>query len=154
MLIFKQIWFNDSGKVVEIVDIALSLLRSLMQRWRVIALGLWTIAVSPTVRPRRYGGKINKYSFRLSYWKLTYLTMIFIPFQWTVNGQLRVGFFTSKAVTAGTELTFDYQFQRYGYCFSVFCAVYVCVAGLKTLMCYVGICSHRYVHKEWFIWTF
>lgn len=36
------------------------------------------------------------------------------PLQWTVNGQLRVGFFTTKAVTAGTELTFDYQFQRYG----------------------------------------
>uniref|UniRef100_A0A8C2ZKU2 [histone H3]-lysine(36) N-trimethyltransferase n=1 Tax=Cyclopterus lumpus TaxID=8103 RepID=A0A8C2ZKU2_CYCLU len=34
--------------------------------------------------------------------------------KWTVNGQLRVGFFTSKVVTAGTELTFDYQFQRYG----------------------------------------
>uniref|UniRef100_A0A8C7IR29 SET domain containing 2, histone lysine methyltransferase n=1 Tax=Oncorhynchus kisutch TaxID=8019 RepID=A0A8C7IR29_ONCKI len=34
--------------------------------------------------------------------------------KWTVNGQLRVGFFTSKTVTAGTELTFDYQFQRYG----------------------------------------
>uniref|UniRef100_A0A087X778 [histone H3]-lysine(36) N-trimethyltransferase n=1 Tax=Poecilia formosa TaxID=48698 RepID=A0A087X778_POEFO len=34
--------------------------------------------------------------------------------KWTVNGQLRVGFFTTTAVTAGTELTFDYQFQRYG----------------------------------------
>uniref|UniRef100_A0A3Q2Y4U6 SET domain containing 2, histone lysine methyltransferase n=1 Tax=Hippocampus comes TaxID=109280 RepID=A0A3Q2Y4U6_HIPCM len=34
--------------------------------------------------------------------------------KWTVNGQLRVGFFTTKAVSAGTELTFDYQFQRYG----------------------------------------
>uniref|UniRef100_A0A8C6SV63 [histone H3]-lysine(36) N-trimethyltransferase n=1 Tax=Neogobius melanostomus TaxID=47308 RepID=A0A8C6SV63_9GOBI len=34
--------------------------------------------------------------------------------KWTVNGQLRVGFFTTKGVTAGTELTFDYQFQRYG----------------------------------------
>ncbi|KAL7875310.1 hypothetical protein SRHO_G00062800 [Serrasalmus rhombeus] len=34
--------------------------------------------------------------------------------KWTVNGQLRVGFFTTKAVNAGTELTFDYQFQRYG----------------------------------------
>ncbi|KAM8825880.1 histone-lysine N-methyltransferase SETD2 isoform 1-T2 [Synchiropus picturatus] len=34
--------------------------------------------------------------------------------KWTVNGQVRVGFFTTKAVTAGTELTFDYQFQRYG----------------------------------------
>uniref|UniRef100_A0A8C9SF62 [histone H3]-lysine(36) N-trimethyltransferase n=1 Tax=Scleropages formosus TaxID=113540 RepID=A0A8C9SF62_SCLFO len=34
--------------------------------------------------------------------------------KWTVNGQLRVGFFTTKGVSAGTELTFDYQFQRYG----------------------------------------
>lgn len=42
---------------------------------------------------------------------------ILFLFQWTVNGQLRVGFFTTKSVTAGTELTFDYQFQRYGYSF-------------------------------------
>uniref|UniRef100_A0A2K5DYE6 Histone-lysine N-methyltransferase SETD2 n=1 Tax=Aotus nancymaae TaxID=37293 RepID=A0A2K5DYE6_AOTNA len=34
--------------------------------------------------------------------------------QWTVNGQLRVGFFTTKLVPSGSELTFDYQFQRYG----------------------------------------
>uniref|UniRef100_A0A8C9P735 Histone-lysine N-methyltransferase SETD2 n=1 Tax=Spermophilus dauricus TaxID=99837 RepID=A0A8C9P735_SPEDA len=34
--------------------------------------------------------------------------------KWTVNGQLRVGFFTTKLVTSGSELTFDYQFQRYG----------------------------------------
>uniref|UniRef100_A0A8D2QF13 SET domain-containing protein n=1 Tax=Zonotrichia albicollis TaxID=44394 RepID=A0A8D2QF13_ZONAL len=35
--------------------------------------------------------------------------------KWTVNGQLRVGFFTTKLVPSGSELTFDYQFQRYGY---------------------------------------
>ncbi|XP_007434210.1 histone-lysine N-methyltransferase SETD2 isoform X2 [Python bivittatus] len=34
--------------------------------------------------------------------------------KWTVNGQLRVGFFTTKLVSSGSELTFDYQFQRYG----------------------------------------
>ncbi|CAH2281806.1 histone-lysine N-methyltransferase SETD2 isoform X4 [Pelobates cultripes] len=34
--------------------------------------------------------------------------------KWTVNGQLRVGFFTTRLVPAGSELTFDYQFQRYG----------------------------------------
>ncbi|XP_075444214.1 histone-lysine N-methyltransferase SETD2 isoform X3 [Ascaphus truei] len=34
--------------------------------------------------------------------------------KWTVNGQLRVGFFTTRVVPAGSELTFDYQFQRYG----------------------------------------
>nr|XP_045240893.1 histone-lysine N-methyltransferase SETD2 isoform X7 [Macaca fascicularis] len=34
--------------------------------------------------------------------------------KWTVNGQLRVGFFTTKLVPSGSELTFDYQFQRYG----------------------------------------
>ena len=35
-------------------------------------------------------------------------------FQWTVNGQLRVGFFTIKPVAKGHELTFDYQFETYG----------------------------------------
>ncbi|CAJ0963148.1 unnamed protein product [Ranitomeya imitator] len=34
--------------------------------------------------------------------------------KWTVNGQVRVGFFTTRLVPAGAELTFDYQFQRYG----------------------------------------
>ncbi|XP_017465472.1 PREDICTED: histone-lysine N-methyltransferase SETD2-like [Rhagoletis zephyria] len=34
--------------------------------------------------------------------------------KWTVNGELRVGFFTFKHVKAGEEITFDYQFQRYG----------------------------------------
>eukprot|EP00079_Xenopus_tropicalis_P026638 XP_012820434.1 PREDICTED: histone-lysine N-methyltransferase SETD2 isoform X3 [Xenopus tropicalis] len=34
--------------------------------------------------------------------------------KWTVNGQVRVGFFTTRVVPAGSELTFDYQFQRYG----------------------------------------
>lgn len=49
--------------------------------------------------------------FSTSWW----LTSVCVSLQWTVNGQLRVGFFTTKAVSAGTELTFDYQFQRYGY---------------------------------------
>lgn len=87
--------------------------------------------------------------------------MIFIPFQWTVNGQLRVGFFTSKVVPAGAELTFDYQFQRYGYCFSaviyfstvVFCAIYCVLHVWKHLcvMLWYVICLHTYVHKEWMI---
>ncbi|KAK3083378.1 hypothetical protein FSP39_021087 [Pinctada imbricata] len=34
--------------------------------------------------------------------------------KWTVNGVLRVGFFVRKPVKAMTELTFDYQFERYG----------------------------------------
>lgn len=35
--------------------------------------------------------------------------------KWTINGELRIGFFTFKQVIAGEEITFDYQFQRYGY---------------------------------------
>jgi histone-lysine N-methyltransferase SETD2 len=35
--------------------------------------------------------------------------------QWTVNGYLRIGFFSVKDIPANTELTFDYKFQRYGY---------------------------------------
>lgn len=34
--------------------------------------------------------------------------------KWTVNGDLRVGFFVRRHVQSGEELTFDYQFQRYG----------------------------------------
>ena len=34
--------------------------------------------------------------------------------QWTVNGQLRIGFFTIKHVKAGEEITFNYQFETYG----------------------------------------
>ena len=34
--------------------------------------------------------------------------------QWTVNGLLRIGFFSVRDVKAGEELTFDYKFQRFG----------------------------------------
>ncbi|XP_014210981.1 probable histone-lysine N-methyltransferase CG1716 isoform X2 [Copidosoma floridanum] len=34
--------------------------------------------------------------------------------KWTVNGELRIGFFIKKFVAAGEEITFDYHFQRYG----------------------------------------
>ena len=34
--------------------------------------------------------------------------------KWTVNGEVTIGLFTKLDVTAGTELTFDYNFQRYG----------------------------------------
>lgn len=34
--------------------------------------------------------------------------------KWTVDGDLRIGFFTIRNLQAGEEITFDYQFQRYG----------------------------------------
>uniref|UniRef100_A0A8D8P4B3 [histone H3]-lysine(36) N-trimethyltransferase n=1 Tax=Culex pipiens TaxID=7175 RepID=A0A8D8P4B3_CULPI len=34
--------------------------------------------------------------------------------KWTVNGELRIGFFSTKYILPGEEVTFDYQFQRYG----------------------------------------
>ncbi|KAH8387153.1 hypothetical protein KR093_005040 [Drosophila rubida] len=34
--------------------------------------------------------------------------------KWTVNGELRIGFFSVKRIEAGEEITFDYQYQRYG----------------------------------------
>ena len=34
--------------------------------------------------------------------------------KWTINGELRVGFFSRKDIKAGDEITFDYQYQRYG----------------------------------------
>ncbi|KAH8411302.1 hypothetical protein KR215_001798 [Drosophila sulfurigaster] len=34
--------------------------------------------------------------------------------KWTVNGELRIGFFSVKRIEPGEEITFDYQYQRYG----------------------------------------
>ncbi|KAJ0182082.1 hypothetical protein K1T71_002804 [Dendrolimus kikuchii] len=34
--------------------------------------------------------------------------------KWTVNGELRIGFFSKRDIVAGEEITFDYQFQRFG----------------------------------------
>lgn len=34
--------------------------------------------------------------------------------KWTVNGELRIGFFSKREIMKGDEITFDYQFQRYG----------------------------------------
>uniref|UniRef100_F6UMR8 Uncharacterized protein n=1 Tax=Ciona intestinalis TaxID=7719 RepID=F6UMR8_CIOIN len=51
--------------------------------------------------------------------------------KWTVNGRLRVGFFTMRDINKGEEITFDYQFQRYGkeaqacYCGSSNCRGYL-----------------------------
>ncbi|KAL5005854.1 hypothetical protein ScPMuIL_017012 [Solemya velum] len=56
--------------------------------------------------------------------------------KWTVNGVLRIGFFTKRPVKAFEELTFDYQFERYGkeaqkcYCGSENCRGFI--GGTKT----------------------
>lgn len=34
--------------------------------------------------------------------------------KWVVGSKLRIGIFTIKRVAEGEELTFDYQFERYG----------------------------------------
>lgn len=34
--------------------------------------------------------------------------------KWTVNGELRIGFFTKKFIDAGEEINFDYRLERYG----------------------------------------
>jgi hypothetical protein len=35
--------------------------------------------------------------------------------KWTVNGKLRVGLFAKRHIKAGSELTFDYKFVRFGH---------------------------------------
>lgn len=34
--------------------------------------------------------------------------------KWTIDGELRIGFFSTRTINRGEELTFDYQYQRYG----------------------------------------
>ena len=50
----------------------------------------------------------------LHLWLLTDTCTPPIPLQWTVNGDLRIGFFTKRPVAAGEEITFDYQLRRSG----------------------------------------
>lgn len=51
--------------------------------------------------------------------------------KWAVNGDPRIGFFTLRDLKAGEEITFDYQFQRYGrkaqkcYCEAPSCRGYI-----------------------------
>ncbi|CAL1261725.1 unnamed protein product [Larinioides sclopetarius] len=55
--------------------------------------------------------------------------------KWTVNGELRIGFFAKRDLKTGEELTFDYQFQRYGreaqkcHCKSELCSGYIGVSN-------------------------
>lgn len=34
--------------------------------------------------------------------------------KWVIGKKMRIGIFTSREITAGEELTFDYKFERYG----------------------------------------
>ena len=34
--------------------------------------------------------------------------------KWTVNGEIRVGFFTKRSLQPGEEVSFDYKYERYG----------------------------------------
>ena len=58
-------------------------------------------------------------------------TVIFL--QWTVNGKLRVGFFAVRNISAGEELTFDYQFQRFGE------AAQLCYCGSDKCRGFLGV---------------
>lgn len=59
--------------------------------------------------------------------------------KWTVNGELRIGFFTKNHLEAGEEVTFDYQFQRYGkkaqkcYCEAPSCRGYIGGTGESSI---------------------
>ncbi|XP_055337814.1 histone-lysine N-methyltransferase SETD2-like [Paramacrobiotus metropolitanus] len=74
--------------------------------------------------------------------------------KWTVNGQLRIGFFTLRAVSAGEEITFDYQFERYGkkaqrcYCGSPLCRGFIGSVGEEKRKMAKGEISDRKMVSE------
>ena len=63
--------------------------------------------------------------------------------QWTVDGRLRIGFFTLRFIPAGDELTFDYQFQRFGLVHRVCVSLSVCVH-----VCLTDMHTHRHTDTE------
>ena len=58
--------------------------------------------------------------------------------KWTVNGELRIGFFARRSISKDEELTFDYQFQTFGekqqkcYCGSEKCRGYLGMSNSTT----------------------
>eukprot|EP01084_Bolivina_argentea_P303271 523563_1 len=57
--------------------------------------------------------------------------------KWTVGGELCLGFFADKDIKKGDELTFDYQFQRYGNIRQK------CYCGAKNCRKYLGAPSNK-----------
>ncbi|KAI8347651.1 hypothetical protein BD560DRAFT_410925 [Blakeslea trispora] len=52
--------------------------------------------------------------------------------KWVVGKNMRIGIFTKKAIQAGSELTFDYKFERYG------AVAQPCYCGEPTCKGYIG----------------
>ncbi|CAF0709874.1 unnamed protein product [Brachionus calyciflorus] len=66
--------------------------------------------------------------------------------KWTVNGELRVGFFTRRPVKANEELTFDYQFQTVGK------KQQKCYCGSEKCRGYLGASSNNQSNQLNYIW--
>ncbi len=52
--------------------------------------------------------------------------------KWTVNGDTRVGLFAKRDIPAGTELTFNYQFEAHGE------VKKMCLCGAKNCSGWIG----------------
>ena len=63
--------------------------------------------------------------------------------KWTVNGELRIGFFTRRPVKANEELTFDYQFQTVGK------KQQKCFCGSEKCRGYLGASSNSQLNNIW-----
>ncbi|RNA33744.1 histone-lysine N-methyltransferase SETD2-like isoform X1, partial [Brachionus plicatilis] len=63
--------------------------------------------------------------------------------KWTVNGELRIGFFTRRPVKANEELTFDYQFQTLGK------KQQTCYCGSEKCRGFLGASSNSQLNNIW-----
>ena len=57
--------------------------------------------------------------------------------KWTVNGDTRIGLFALKDLPAGSELTFNYQFESMGD------QKKLCLCGAKNCSGYIGEKAHK-----------
>jgi hypothetical protein len=62
--------------------------------------------------------------------------------KWVIGKKMRIGIFTSRAIKAGEELTFDYKFERYG------AIAQKCYCGERNCKGFIGASDEKVIDED------